>query len=277
MERVYFAARWDKGTADYINCPMDRAEYDRFLDALLAAEAAESKEWEKLEYFEGCLPIEVLARRGRDTLRFGPMKPVGLRDPRTGQSAVGGGAVAQRESARRQLQPGRLSESFEVWRAGPRAAPDSRAGECEVSALRADPSQHVYLRACPARRDSSPEGESSGRSLPGRFPAWRATRNRLRRECWRGSMRRRWCGARSRRLCRGPRRSGRWFTTSRMPMRRTFNRRISPSICWSRWKRKCARECATKRSGTGWCASERWRHLKRGGLPCLIPGMEPAG
>jgi len=84
MERVYFAARWDKGTADYINCPMDRAEYDRFLDALLAAEAAEAKEWEKLDYFEGCLPIEVLARRGRDTLRFGPMKPVGLRDPRTG-------------------------------------------------------------------------------------------------------------------------------------------------------------------------------------------------
>lgn len=85
MNRVYFAARWDKGTADYINCPMDRAEYDRFLDALLAAEAAESKEWEKLDYFEGCLPIEVLARRGRDTLRFGPMKPVGLRDPRTGK------------------------------------------------------------------------------------------------------------------------------------------------------------------------------------------------
>jgi len=85
MERVYMAARWDKGTADYINCPMDRAEYDRFLDALLAAEAAEAKEWEKLDYFEGCLPIEILARRGRDTLRFGPMKPVGLRDPRTGQ------------------------------------------------------------------------------------------------------------------------------------------------------------------------------------------------
>jgi methylenetetrahydrofolate--tRNA-(uracil-5-)-methyltransferase len=84
MDKVYFAARWDKGTADYINCPMDRAEYDRFLDALLTAEPAESKEWEKLDYFEGCLPIEELARRGRDTLRFGPMKPVGLRDPRTG-------------------------------------------------------------------------------------------------------------------------------------------------------------------------------------------------
>ena len=86
MNRVYFAARWDKGTADYINCPMDRAEYDRFLDALLEAEAAEAKEWEKLDYFEGCLPIEILARRGRDTLRFGPMKPVGLRDPRTGKT-----------------------------------------------------------------------------------------------------------------------------------------------------------------------------------------------
>ena len=86
MDRVYFAARWDKGTADYINCPMDREEFDRFLDALLAAEAAESKEWEKLDYFEGCLPLEVLARRGRDTLRFGPMKPVGLRDPRTGKT-----------------------------------------------------------------------------------------------------------------------------------------------------------------------------------------------
>jgi len=100
MNRVYFAARWDKGTADYINCPMDRAEYDRFYDALLAAETAESKEWEKLDYFppgapeagaqgpryfEACLPIEVLAGRGRDTLRFGPMKPVGLRDPRTGR------------------------------------------------------------------------------------------------------------------------------------------------------------------------------------------------
>jgi methylenetetrahydrofolate--tRNA-(uracil-5-)-methyltransferase len=85
MERVYFAARYDKGTADYINCPMSKEEYDRFYDALTSAEAVESREWEKLEYFEGCLPIEETARRGRDTLRFGPMKPVGLRDPRTGK------------------------------------------------------------------------------------------------------------------------------------------------------------------------------------------------
>ncbi len=85
MDRVYFAARYDKGTADYINCPMNREEYDRFYDALVAAEKAESKEWEKLQYFESCLPIEVLATRGRDTLRFGPMKPKGLNDPRTGR------------------------------------------------------------------------------------------------------------------------------------------------------------------------------------------------
>ncbi len=86
MNRVYFAARWDKGTADYINCPMTREEYAVFLNALTTAEAAEAKEWEKAEYFEGCLPIEILARRGPDTLRFGPMKPVGLRDPRTGKT-----------------------------------------------------------------------------------------------------------------------------------------------------------------------------------------------
>jgi methylenetetrahydrofolate--tRNA-(uracil-5-)-methyltransferase len=85
MDRVYFAARYDKGTADYINCPFTKEEYETFLDALTSAENVESKEWEKLQYFEGCLPIEETARRGRDTLRFGPMKPVGLTDPKTGR------------------------------------------------------------------------------------------------------------------------------------------------------------------------------------------------
>ncbi len=86
MARVYLAARYDKGSADYINCPMTREEYERFLDALLEAQSVEEKDWEKLNYFESCLPIEEIARRGRDTLRFGPMKPVGLRDPRTGHT-----------------------------------------------------------------------------------------------------------------------------------------------------------------------------------------------
>jgi methylenetetrahydrofolate--tRNA-(uracil-5-)-methyltransferase len=83
--RVYMAARYDKGSADYINCPMTAEEYGLFYDALLAAQSVEERDWEKLNYFESCLPIEEIARRGRDTLRFGPMKPVGLIDPRTGR------------------------------------------------------------------------------------------------------------------------------------------------------------------------------------------------
>jgi len=85
MSKVYLAARYDKGSADYINCPMSKEEYDRFCDALITGQSAEERDWEKLNYFEGCLPIEEIARRGRDTLRFGPMKPVGLKDPRTGR------------------------------------------------------------------------------------------------------------------------------------------------------------------------------------------------
>jgi methylenetetrahydrofolate--tRNA-(uracil-5-)-methyltransferase len=91
MAAAWFQSRYDKagpgGTgADYINCPMDAGQYAAFIDALLAAEKTEFKEWEaSTPYFEGCLPIEVMASRGRDTLRFGPMKPVGLTDPRTGR------------------------------------------------------------------------------------------------------------------------------------------------------------------------------------------------
>ncbi len=123
MDKVYFAARWDRGTADYINCPFTKDEYKTFIDALTTAERVEPKSWEdipfaacnsattepsdqpgapsspatsspvkvgssspnKLAYFEGCLPIEELARRGRDTLRFGPMKPAGLTNPKTGR------------------------------------------------------------------------------------------------------------------------------------------------------------------------------------------------
>jgi methylenetetrahydrofolate--tRNA-(uracil-5-)-methyltransferase len=85
MARVYMAARYDKGSADYINCPMTEEEYGLFYDALVAAHSVEERDWERLNYFEGCLPIEEIARRGRDTLRFGPMKPVGLKDPRSGR------------------------------------------------------------------------------------------------------------------------------------------------------------------------------------------------
>jgi len=86
MERAFRASRYDKGDADYINCPMNPIGYHAFRDALLAAEQAELKDFEKdnATFFEGCLPIEELARRGEDTMRYGPLKPIGLWDPRWG-------------------------------------------------------------------------------------------------------------------------------------------------------------------------------------------------
>jgi methylenetetrahydrofolate--tRNA-(uracil-5-)-methyltransferase len=80
------ACRLDDGQGDYLNCPLTREEYDRFYDALATAESATVHDFDKEKFFEGCLPIEVMAHRGRDTLRFGPMKPVGLVDPRTGRT-----------------------------------------------------------------------------------------------------------------------------------------------------------------------------------------------
>lgn len=90
MEQVFFASRWDKGQSEddqraYINCPLDRAGYERFVSELLAAQKVQPKSFEDVRYFEGCLPIEVMAERGPKTLAFGPMKPVGLTDPRTGR------------------------------------------------------------------------------------------------------------------------------------------------------------------------------------------------
>jgi methylenetetrahydrofolate--tRNA-(uracil-5-)-methyltransferase len=89
MTKVFRASRWDRSLreeGDYLNCPMMKAEYERFYDALTSAQSATVHDFEKEIFFEGCLPIEVMAHRGRDTLRFGPMKPVGLVDPRTGRT-----------------------------------------------------------------------------------------------------------------------------------------------------------------------------------------------
>ncbi len=86
MEQAWFQSRWNKGEGkDYINCAMNREQYEAFHAGLMAGEKAEFREWENVPYFEGCMPIEVMAERGLDTLRFGPMKPVGLDDPRTGR------------------------------------------------------------------------------------------------------------------------------------------------------------------------------------------------
>lgn len=84
-DKAFWASRYDKGDADYLNCPMTEEEYNRFYDALTTAELIETKEFEKEKFFEGCMPIEAMASRGRQTLLFGPMKPVGLIDHRTGE------------------------------------------------------------------------------------------------------------------------------------------------------------------------------------------------
>lgn len=87
MSKVFAASRYDKGEADYLNCPMTKEEYQSFWQALTSAAVVKPKEFEKEIFFEGCMPVEVMAGRGEDTLRFGPMKPVGLMNPHTGQEA----------------------------------------------------------------------------------------------------------------------------------------------------------------------------------------------
>ena len=85
MEKAFFASRYDRGEADYVNCPMNKEEYDAFVDALTTAEEAPVHGFEDKNVFEGCMPIEVMARRGHETIAHGPLKPVGIRDPRTGR------------------------------------------------------------------------------------------------------------------------------------------------------------------------------------------------
>ena len=92
MDVAFFASRYDKGDADYINCPMNKEQYDAFYEALISAEEAELKDFDRemqkeLKVFEGCMPVEVMAKRGYDTLRYGPLKPVGLVDKRTGEKS----------------------------------------------------------------------------------------------------------------------------------------------------------------------------------------------
>lgn len=87
MEHAFFGDRYGKGNGDHVNCPMTKEEYENFYSALRTAERAELHEFEKTDVFEGCMPVEIMAARGKDTLRFGPLKPVGLDDPKTGRWA----------------------------------------------------------------------------------------------------------------------------------------------------------------------------------------------
>ena len=147
-------------------------------------------DFEKATFFEGCLPIEVMAHRGPDTLRFGPMKPVGLTDPRTGRRAVRGRAAAPGQPGGRPLQPRGIPDAAEVGRAGARLPADSRASSgrssCGSAWCTATPTSTG--RRCWPRRGRC--GRARACSSPGRSPASRATWSRRRRGCWRASTRR---------------------------------------------------------------------------------------
>ena len=264
MERVYFAARYDKGTADYINCPMSKEEYDRFYDALVSAEQVKEKEWEKLDYFEGCLPIEELARRGRDTLRFGPMKPVGLRDPRTGKTPW---AVVQLRCENLRADSYNLvgfqnhlkyGEQARILRLIPglENAKFLRYGQIHRNTYINAPrvlTETLNLRDHPtiffAGQISGVEGytESIATGMLAGFYAAAAP------------------GERSQSPSLAKPRSARSSTTSRTPKPGASTPPISPSTCSSRSTRKPAAASATKKSGAASNASKPWPHSIPGG------------
>ena len=153
------ASRWDKGeTKDYINCPMTKEQYLAFRQGLLDGDKTEFKEWEKdTPYFEGCMPIEVMAERGEDTLRYGPMKPVGLDDPQDRALALCGRPAAPGQCARHAVEHGRLPDQAEACRAGPPVPHHSRASSRPSSrgwaGCTATPSS--MRRSCSTRRCGS--------------------------------------------------------------------------------------------------------------------------
>ena len=142
---AFRAARYDKGGDDYLNCPFNEEEYARFYSELLEAKSVPLQRFEETRWFEACLPIEELARRGVDTLRFGPMKPVGLAPSADGSRALRSGAVAAGKFNGRRIQPGGLPESSTVRRTSASVATHSRIAERRVSSVRPDPSQYVHL------------------------------------------------------------------------------------------------------------------------------------
>jgi methylenetetrahydrofolate--tRNA-(uracil-5-)-methyltransferase len=163
MDICWYQSRYDKvgpgGTGkDYINCPMDEAQYNAFIDALIAGDTTGFKEWEGTPYFDGCLPIEVMAERGRETLRHGPMKPMGLTNAH--HPTVKPYAVVQlrQDNARHALQHGRLPDEAEIWRAGGDLPDDPGLGERRVRAARRAAPQYLHQLPHPARQDADAEG-----------------------------------------------------------------------------------------------------------------------
>lgn len=187
MDIVFRASRYDKGGDDYLNCPMSEAQYNDFYDALMAAEKVQPKEFEKTPYFEACVPIEVLAERGRRTMQFGPLKPVGLKDPRTGFEPA---AVVQLRTENIHRTCYNLvgfqtkltyPEQKRVFRKIPglEQAEFLRYGSLHRNTFINSPdSSSTPCNSKPAARCFSPGSSSASKAI----------RNRLRWEAWRASM-----------------------------------------------------------------------------------------
>lgn len=166
MDVCWMASRWDKGeTKDYINCPMTKEQYLAFHAGLVAGEKTAFKEWEaNTPYFDGCMPIEVMAERGIDTLRFGPMKPVGLDNPHwatpehpNGRWAYAVVQLRQDKQPRNDLEHGRLPDQAEARRASAPVPHDPGAGERRVRASRRPAPQHLPQFAGAAGPHPAPE------------------------------------------------------------------------------------------------------------------------
>ncbi len=253
MSKVFRASRWGRNVwsavgadgalgalsatdeGDYLNCPMTKAEYDAFYAALVAAESATVHDFDKTKFFEGCLPIEVMAHRGEGTLRFGPMKPVGLKDPRTGQLPYAVVQLRQDTLAgdhyslvgfQTQIKWGDQARVLED---------DSRPRERRVRSLRHGASQHLYLRAEGAAADVA--DPAPRRSVVRRPGVGRRGLRRIgglgvdRRPQRRGAS----PEARRRRRRRAPPRLARWPITCRMPTRRPISRPTSRTASCRRW------------------------------------------
>ncbi len=161
MSIAFKAARYGKGGDDYINCPMDRDQYETFINELLVAKSVPLKRFEETRWFESCLPIEEIARRGVETLRFGPMKPKGLAGSKNGIRAVCVRAASTGKSDGRCIRHGRFSKSSTLRRAGACASPDPGFGECRVSSIWADPSKYIHQLSEDSQRRSFDEKESA--------------------------------------------------------------------------------------------------------------------
>ena len=160
---LYAKSRWGKGDGDdYLNAPFTHAEYEAFIDALTAADQFHAHEFDDIAYFEGCLPVEEMAKRGRETPRFGPMKPIGLHDPRTGREPYAAVQLRREDKAGQMWNLVGLPDPAPHSGTAAGLPNDPRARQRRVPALREHPPQQLHQRAGIARTGADDEGRCAG-------------------------------------------------------------------------------------------------------------------